>query len=175
VLGGYGEPKDHFERVGQTSLGRDHCWIRPDEAASMSEGEMPASLLRRMALYHLVDNTRGEPPVWRPDQLCEVEASLGGGRLRGSVRLESNGGRRGYHASLAGYVSARDGNVTRFDVIADGVAWGRGYHNAGAPRGTYPLAIRFALAEGVRPFDGIPPGAARTRVREYIGLEERDA
>lgn len=173
VLGGYDTPTTNFERLQQSFVGHDHCWIRSDEADTLSEGEMPVSLLKRMALYHFVDNTRGEPPVWRLDQLREVTASLGSGRLTGSVRLESEGGQRGYHASLAGFVSARGGKVKQFDVIANGMAWGRGYHNAGAPRGRYPLAIRFTLAEGVAPFDGIPPGAARTGQREYIEAKSR--
>ena len=173
VLGGYEEPSTNFERLRQSFVGRDHCWIRSDEVDTLSHGEVPVSLLKRMALYHFVDNTRGEPPVWRLDQLRQVEASLGGDRLTGSVRLESASGQRGYHASLAGSVSARRGEVTRFDVIANGVAWGRGYHNAGAPRGRYPLAIRFTLAECIGPFDGIPPGAARTGQREYIEAKGR--
>ena len=42
--------------------------------------------------------------------------------------------------------------------------------NGRAPRGRYPLAIRFTLAQGAWPFDNVPPGAARTRASEYLGM-----
>ena len=170
VLGGYGEPSGHRERILQSSHGRDHFWIRQDEVASLSEDIVPDSLLNRMARFHLVDNTRGEPPMWRADQIRSAEAVLRDGRLVGSVRLETTRLRRGYAASLFGRVDVDGGVVTKFDVVARGLAWGRGYYNSGAPRGRYPLAVRFTLAKGAWPFDAIPPGAARTKATEYLGV-----
>jgi hypothetical protein len=170
VLGGYGEPSDYRQRILQSSHGRDRCWIRQDEVASLSEGVVPDSLLSRMARFHLVDNTRGEPPMWRADQIHTTEAVLSNGRLVGSVRLQTARLRRGYTASLFGLVRAEAGVLTQFDVVARGLAWGRGYYNGRAPRGRYPLAVRFSLAQGARPFDAIPPGAARTRASEYLGI-----
>ena len=170
VLDGYDKPADHLERILQSSHGRDHLWIRDDEVASLSENIVPDSLLSRMARFHLVDNTRGEPPRWRADQIQTANAMLRDGRLFGSARLETACQRRGYAASLFGLVNAEGGVLTQFDVVARGLAWGRGYHNPGVPRGKYPLAVRFALARGVWPFDAIPPGAARTRPREYLGV-----
>lgn len=170
VLGGYGEPAGHRERILQSSHGRDHFWIREDEVASLSEDIVPDSLLARMARFHLVDNTRGEPPMWRADQIRSAEAVLRDRRLVGSVRLETTRLRRGYAASLFGVVHADDGVLRQFDVVARGLAWGRGYHNGGAPRGKYPLAVRFTLAQGGWPFDAVPPGAARTRASEYLGI-----
>ncbi len=170
VLGGYGEPSGPRERILQSSHGRDHFWIRQDEVASLSEGIVPDSLLSRMARFHLVDNTRGEPPMWRADQIRSANAVLRDGRLVGSVRLETTRLRRGYAASLFGLVDVEGGVVTKFDVVARGLAWGRGYYNSGAPRGRYPLAVRFTLAQGMWPFDAVPPGAARTRTSEYLGV-----
>jgi len=170
VLGGYGKPSGHRERILQSSHGRDHFWIRDDEVASLSEEIVPDSLLSRMARFHLVDNTRGEPPMWRADQVRSVEAVLRDGRLVGSVQLETARLRRGYAASLFGLVHVEGDVLTQFDVVARGLAWGRGYHNGGAPRGKYPLAVRFTLAQGVWPFDAVPPGAARTRASEYLGV-----
>jgi len=170
VLGGYGEPSNYRERILQSSHGRDHCWIRQDEVASLSEEIVPDSLLNRMARFHLVDNTRGEPPMWRADQIRTAVAMLHDGRLDGSVRIETARGRRGYEASLLGLVDIEDGELTQFDVVAHGRAWGRGYYNAGAPRGKYPLAVRFTMSQGAWPFDAVPPGAARTRASEYLGV-----
>ena len=170
VLGGYGEPSDYRERILQSAHGRDRCWIRHDEVESLSEDIVPCSLLARMARFHLVDNTRGEPPMWRADQIRAAEATLHDGRFAGSVRIETARGRRGFEASLLGEVHASGGVLTRFDVVAHGVAWGRGYFNAGAPAGKYPLAVRFSLSQGALAFDAIPPGAARTRNSAYLGL-----
>jgi len=172
VLGGYGEPSGDRERILQSSQGRDHLWIREDEVASLSENIVPDSLLTRIARFHLVDNTRGEPPMWRADQIRNAEAVLYDGRLVGSVRLETTRMRRGYEASLFGMVEVDEGELTKFDVVARGLAWGRGYFNSGAPRGRYPLAVRFTLAKGQWPFDAIPPGAARIRTTGYLGVPE---
>ena len=170
VLAGYAEASDYHERILQSSHGRDRCWIRQDEVATLSEEIVPGSLLNRMARFHLVDNTRGEPPMWRGDQIHVAEAMLRDGRFVGSVRIETARGRRGYEASLLGFVNAEDGVLTQFDVVAHGLAWGRGYHNRGAPRGKYPLAVRFTMSQGASPFDAVPPGAARTRASEYLGV-----
>jgi hypothetical protein len=170
VLGGYDEPAGDRERILQSSVGRDHCWIREDEVASLSEGIVPDSLLSRMARFHLVDNTRGEPPMWRADQIRSAGAVLRDGRLIGSVRLETTRRRRGYAASLFGLVAVKGDVVRQFDIVARGLAWGRGYYNRGAPRGRYPLAVRFTLSEGAWPFDAVPPGAARTRPSAYLGI-----
>lgn len=170
VLGGYSEPSGHRERILQASHGRDRCWIRQDEVASLSEDTVPDSLLNRMARFHLVDNTRGEPPMWRAHQIHTAEAMLRDGRFVGSVRIETARGRRGYEAALLGFVDVEGGVLTRFDLVARGLAWGRGYYNAGVPPGRYPLAVRFTVAQGAPSFDAVPPGAARTRASEYLGV-----
>jgi hypothetical protein len=170
VLGGYREAWDYRERILQSAHGRDRCWIRQDEVASLSEDTVPDSLLNRMARFHLVDNTRGEPPMWRADQIHTAEAMLRDGRFVGSVRIETARGRRGYEAALLGFVDVEGGVLTRFDVVARGLAWGRGYYNGGVPPGRYPLAVRFTVARGAQSFDAVPPGAARTRASEYLGV-----
>ena len=170
VLGGYDEPSGDHERILRSSHGRDRFWIRDDEVASLSEEIVPDSMLSRMARFHLVDNTRGEPPMWRADQVRSAEAVLRDGRLVGSIRIDTARGRRGYEASLLGFVDVEDGVLTQFDVVARGLAWGRGYHNYGAPRGKYPLAVRFTMSQGAWPFNAVPPGAARTRASEYLGV-----
>ena len=43
------------------SMGRDVLWTRKDENDALARGVFPESLKRRMALYTLIDNTRGEP------------------------------------------------------------------------------------------------------------------
>jgi hypothetical protein len=169
VLGGYDQPADSREAILQSSRGRDHCWIRRDEMEAMSSGMMPASLLLRMARFHLVDNTRGEPPMWDADDIRSLDGQMLGDRFTGSVSIEDKTSSRGYAAQLSGFVRADGDGLKEFDIIARGLAWGSGSYNSGAPRGKYPVAVRFTIAQGVWPFDYVPPGAARTRAAEYLG------
>src|SRR5437868_5918567 len=55
-------------------VGRDHLWIYADEvremlAAGAGEFPLPRALAARIARFHLVDNVRGEPEMWEPDQV----------------------------------------------------------------------------------------------------------
>jgi hypothetical protein len=163
VLSPPDESANKDAKMFQESLGEDHLWIRKDEAESLARAELPDSLKRRIALYHLNDFTRGEPNLWRGDEAKKVEMSLRDGKLTGIVHLETADGRRGYEAELLGFVEARDGRLTRFDVVANGQFWGAGtYTNtAGTPKGKFPLAVSFRLAEGTTEADKVPPQAAR--------------
>jgi hypothetical protein len=169
VLGGYHAPGDSREAILQSAQGRDHCWIRRDEVLELAAGIMPDSLLSRMARFHLVDNTRGEPPMWDAEDIRSVSADLHEHRFTGSISIEAESSLRGYAAHLLGSIRAEGETLKQFDIIARGMAWGSGPFNGGAPRGKYPFAVRFTIAQGVWPFDSIPPGAARTRAAEYLG------
>src|SRR5262249_13267103 len=70
VLGGY-DASNHRSRHRLDSLGRDHLWLRKDEAKALARGELSESLTRRLVRFHLVDSTRGEPPMWRADEVKE--------------------------------------------------------------------------------------------------------
>ncbi|MBI3857638.1 MAG: hypothetical protein HY293_18305 [Planctomycetes bacterium] len=163
VIGGQEETGNKTAQMFQASLGEDHLWIRKGEAEQLSRGELPESLKRRIALYHLNDFTRGEPNLWRADQVKKLEMGLKDGKLTGSVQLETPDGRRGYETELLGFVEAKDGKLTRFDVVSKGLFWGAGtYTNtAGTPKGKFPLAVAFRLAEGGLEADKVPPQAAR--------------
>jgi len=75
ILSGYEEPENEFRRIFQTSLGRDNLWIRADEHTTLAKGQLPKSLLKRLARYHLVDNTRGEPTMWRENEIEKLEGA----------------------------------------------------------------------------------------------------
>src|SRR5262249_51862243 len=126
-----------METAWKTSLGREHLWVRKDEAQALTKGELPESLKRRIARYHRVDNTRGTPMGWAETDIKKLEMTLSEGRLTGSAHLETKDGSRGYQADLLGFVEARDGKVTRFDVVARGEFWGHGPHTPGAPKGRF--------------------------------------
>lgn len=163
---------------------RDHLWLTrgdwrsliPDDPAEGQVVPVPDRLVRRIARYHLVDNTRGEPPFWGPDEVRSARMTLTveqetADRLR--LRLEGEAvlatapepllADRGYEASLLGYIEVdrTAGEVTRFDLVAMGDHWGEGRYTRGARPGRTPLGIAFTLVDGSDPADRIPPQASR--------------
>ncbi len=168
VLGGYEEPENEFRRIFQQSLGRDNLWISANEHSALAKDQLPQSLLKRLARFHLVDNTRGEPPMWHENEIKKLEGNLRNGQLRGTVQLKTAKSDRGYDALLFGNVEAKNGKVTRLDVVAKGEFWGEGTYTRNAPKGRFPLAIAFTLADGKDAADTIPPQGSRGWLPGYI-------
>ena len=168
VLDGYEATDDQWRQIFQSSLSRDNLWISKSEHQDLVNGKVADSLARRIAKYHLIDNTRGEPPMWNDDEVRSVNLQLKDGKLTGQVHLETKSGDRGYDAQLFGVVETTDGQVTRFDVVAKGDFWGEGTYTRGAPKGKFPLGISFTLADGSDTADQIPPQASRGWLRGYI-------
>lgn len=168
ILDGYEPTTDKWRRIFQTAMSRDNLWISKTEHEALVRGELPASLKQRISLFHLVDNTRGEPPFWNPDELRDSSLSLKSGRLSGDVRLQTGRGDRGYEAALNGIVEVQDGKVVRFDAVVLGDFWGQGPYTGNAPKGRFPLAVSFSLADGTDIADQIPPQGSRGWVRGYI-------
>lgn len=168
VLDGHAAPKSKegtiqydMEKAWKSSMGREHLWIRQDEVAALVKGELPESLKKRIVRYHLVDDTRGTPTGWTEDDIKKVEITLVEGRLKGVVHLETKKGDRGYQADLLGFIQAKDGKVTRFDIVAHGQFWGEGAHTPNAPKGRFPLAIAFSLADPKDQLYKLVPDAVR--------------
>lgn len=168
ILGGYEETENPWRRMFQEGLGRDNLWVRKDEHDALTEGILPESLMIRLARFHLVDNTRGEPPIWRREDVRENRSSLNDGQLNGFVHLKTKGGEREYKADLLGRVEVLDGRVVRFDVVAKGLFRGEGPYTRGAPKGNFPLAIGFQIADGSDIADSIPPQGSRGWLDGYI-------
>src|SRR5262249_41071206 len=95
---------------GGDRAAHDHLWLRekdwkalvPANPKKGDEFPCPAGVAERIVLFHLIDNTRGEPPFWGKDQIrsparkpspllkvtvAEVTASKVRLRLDGSVLL----------------------------------------------------------------------------------------
>ena len=168
ILGGYEPTTDKWRRIFQTALSRDNLWITAEEHRALSRGEIPAKLQKRIARFHLVDNTRGEPPMWREKEIQRLEMKLVKGRLTGRVQLKTARGDRGYDADLLGFVESKNGKVTRLDIVVRGKFWGEGRYTRRAPKGRFPLAVSFSLADGKDVADRIPPQGSRGWVPGYL-------
>ncbi len=168
VLGGYPPTTDERRRILQTALGRDNLWLTATEHRELVDGGLPRSSLLRIACFHLVDDTRGEPPMWRPEQIQVLDVSRDGDRISGTVRLRTQDGQRDYVASIFGFVGVDRDRVTRLDLVADGLFRGEGPFTPGAPRGWFPLAVAFTLADGSDVADAIPPQGSRGWVDGYL-------
>ena len=168
VLGGYEKTDNEFRRIFQSSLGRDNLWIRADEHAALAKGQLPQSLLKRLARFHLVDNTRGEPPIWRDNEIKKLEGTLRNGQLRATVQLQSADNKRAFEAQLFGHIETQAGKVTRLDLVAKGHFRGEGTYTRNAPKGRFPLAIAFTLADGKDAADTIPPQGSRGWLPGYM-------
>lgn len=169
VLGGYEETDDEYRRMFQQGIGRDNLWIRKDEHQALAKGEVLPSLAIRLARFHLVDNTRGEPPMWKPEEIVKCQLQLSeDGKLLGSVHLRTASRDREFKADLFGVVESKNGEVTRFDLVAKGMFRGEGRYTRNAPKGEFPVAIAFRLADGSDLADGVPPQGSRGWLDGYI-------
>ncbi len=167
VLDGFDTASARWRDVLRNQVGEDHLWIRKDEAEALARGQLPEGLKRRIARFHLNDFTRGEPHMWRSEEVRKLDLALAGGKLSGSAHLETGRGDRGFTCDLLGFVEAKDGALTRFDLVARGRFWGEGTYTGGAPKGKFPFAVAFRLAEGTKEADKVPPQGARD-VNEYL-------
>jgi hypothetical protein len=156
---------------GGGEAARDHLWLRPEDWRPLVPDDprpgqtlsVPEKLVARIARYHLVDNTRGEPPFWEPEHVRKAELTItiasvtpGAVRLRldGAVLLSTSAdpsqSERGYDARLLGHLTydCKADALTRFDAVALGDHWGEGRFTPDARPGRAPLGVAFLLADG---------------------------
>lgn len=166
VLGGYEKAEDPLRKVFQNGTGEDNLWIRKDEAEALVAGRFPDSLSARIAAYHLIDNTRGEPPLWHAEGVRRRDVRREGDLVLGSFRLGTDA--HGAELEMRGVVEVREGRIARFDLVAKGLFWGSpGEGLTAPPPGKYPVAIAFRLADGKDEADRLPPQGARD-LRDYL-------
>jgi hypothetical protein len=175
---------------GGNLAARDHLWLTEEEWKSLIPANpkkgarlpMPLPVARRIARFHLLDNTRGEPTLWTEDDIRSVDMTLtvedasavhlelG---LNGSALLATDAdpakAKRGYEVKLFGFVAYNglQKTIDRFDVVAVGDHWGEGTYTRGAREGRKPLGVAFALASKDAPSNQVPPQAAR-EIDEYF-------
>jgi hypothetical protein len=171
-------------KAGGDRPAHDHLWLTqaewkaliPEKAKKGDAFPMPAKIALRIFRFHLLDNTRGEPPQWQKHEvrsgkitLTVEEVSAKGVRLRldGSALLATEAdtvkAKRGFEVRLLGYLDYNEGSkkIDRFDLVALGEHWGESNLTRGARAGRTPLGIAFELASGNSPGDLVPPQAAR--------------
>jgi hypothetical protein len=178
---------------GGNLAAHDHLWLTEAEWKSLVPAgarpgdsfPVPRRLMLRILRFHLVDNTRGEPPAWSVQQvrrasmkLTVEEAGPGGVKLRldGSALLATDTdparARRGFDVRLLGYIHYDAGKraIDRFDVVAVGDHWGESALTRGARPGRAPLGVALSLARGDAPADRVPPQWLREAGR-YMNAE----
>ncbi len=169
VISGYGASSNPWQDLFSRALSRDNLWVTKEEHEQLVAGAFPKSLQRRIARYHLVDNTRGEPPMWKPSEIRNVHMALdSSGAVSGEVALRTDAGDRGFEAELKGEIQVAGGQVTDLKLVCLGQFWGEGRFTGGAPEGKFPLAITFTLADGSDVADRIPPQGSRGWVDGYL-------
>ena len=134
-----------YDKVFQQSLGSDRLWVRKDEADALAAGTFPESLKGRMMRNHV-------QYVMSKDAKS-LDVAIKNGRIEGAVPLGDS-----KNAACLGYVEAKAGKVTRFELLLKG--WGQRVEDHGfsaclsvVPKaGPVPAALFFELAD---PKDGL--------------------
>jgi hypothetical protein len=180
------------EFEGGDKSARDHLWLTEAEVKSLvpdglrpgGSFPVPAPVAHRLLRFHMMDNTRGEPPAWEKAdvrasdlRLIVEEATPDRVRLRleGSALLataaDPKKADRGFDVRLLGTLGydRRKQVMDQFRVVAVGDHWGEGLYTGGARPGRTPLGIALDLADRTNPADLIPPQMAR-HVETYFGL-----
>lgn len=170
-----GENRESFRHNGFGSA-TDHLWLTRDELRSLSAiargnpqgGPVPAPIAMRIARFHLVDNTRGEPPHWRREevrklafQVSQASPSSSDLHLAGEFHLETKDGKRGYDGELSGLLALPKTGKPDIRLVAIGEHWGEGPYTPNARPGKNPLAVAFTTGDPGKPEDRVPPQAAR--------------
>jgi hypothetical protein len=186
---GEGFCKGTGSRIGGDFAARDHLWLTEAEWKSLIPVEpkkgqtfdVPAAVRDRILRFHLVDNTRGEPPFWRRQEIrtgkmtltvAEVTPERVRLKLEGTAllatRADPKQATRGFDAGLLGNIEydRKKQAITRLDAVALGEHWGQGPYTGGARPGRSPLGVTFELTRG-EAADSVPPQAAR-EIGEYL-------
>ena len=117
--------RDSRRRPGRT----DHLWLTEAEWKSLVPGHpnrgdcfpLPATITERILRFHLTDNTRGEPPMWRHDEIRThelvlivedvtpeaIRLRLDGTALLASAADVAKAG-RGFDVRLLGYLRSKN-------------------------------------------------------------------
>ena len=169
VLGGYEKADNNWREIFQKAVSRDNLWITLEEQRALARGEFTDSLTQRLVRYHLVDNTRGEPTFWKPDDVKHASLKVDkDGNISGNVRLARPNGSSGYEANLLGKLAFTNKRLTQFDVVAIGDYWGAGRYTRTPPKGRFPVGVSFRIPAKPSAYDLIPPQGTKGWMDPYL-------
>jgi len=135
-----------YDAVFQGSLGSDRLWVRKDEAEALAGGAFPESLKKRILRCHANYVMGGT--------VKDLSLSVRDGRITGSLQPAD----AEHPAELLGFVEAKNGAVTRFELLIRGYAKRVEDHGFSAGLSVVPkdkrvpAALYFELAD---PKDGL--------------------
>ena len=172
VLAGYPTGSaSAYQTILQNAVGRDNLWIYPAELAALEAGQFPRTLAEKIARFHAVDNTRGEPPMWRESEIQQLQIRLReNGVVQGRLKLATADQHRQYQADLRGRLEFSDGQLRRFDLVIHGFFQGEGPYTKGAPAGKFPLAVAFRIGDSSDPAGQVLPQAIKAFGRGYLRM-----
>jgi hypothetical protein len=167
-----GDPKLSFAKEYMESPGQMFLLLRKEEAAALAKGSLPttvklllaSSLMDPVQENRLLIKPRGNLP-WQPRDLKKLEMRLEDGRLTGSVRLErtieegEHKGHGSYEGEILGLVEAKDGRLTRFDVVVKGHgvdAFAPRPPHRVVPTGRFPMVFAFSIVNKPEELAKIP-------------------
>lgn len=170
--------------AGGGMAARDFLWLTkaevkalaPPKAEAGQSYPLPEKVAARIARFHLNDNTRGEPVLWKADEVRKSEWTLTvtnvtdagvevrlDGSVTASTKPDPTDSDRGFTGKARGHlrwVPAKN-TFDKFDVAVVGDHWGEGSHTPGARPGRSLLGFAFTLADPTVPGNTIPPQANR--------------
>jgi hypothetical protein len=173
ILGGqWAKKKSRWDDIFRSSTGHDHLWLSKAERRELVAGKVPKGLALRVARFHLPDNTRGEPPMWRKRDVrkATIEFRRSGRKryLVGEFEMKTTDSVRTFRGSLLGEVVVKGGKLARFDFVVRGLAKGRGKYTQDPPVGEYPIGYAFRLADRKLMATRVPPQGSRD-LGDYMG------
>lgn len=168
ILGGYEESNDPYRTIFQQSVARDNLWVSAEEETELVNLKFPKSLARRITKYNLIDNTRGEPPMWNQNEIKLLAIDVDKeGVIAGDFEIATKDGKRGFKGSVYGQLEADEKKLKRMDFVAKGDFWGEGQYTRRAPKGEFPIAMAFRIADGSDPADKVNPQGVKGWWHEY--------
>jgi hypothetical protein len=179
---------------GGDRAAHDRLWIMDEEWRTLLGGDvkvgqkiaLPDRLMRRLARFHLVDSTRGEPPAWKNSEVRRCQATLVVDRIKDglvegsimgdfllSTHPDAAKAERGFEGTLQGSfaLNPKNSQAERFELVALGEHWGAGPFTHGARPGRQPLGIYITYSPQAQPSDRVPPQGARW-LQGYVQAEK---
>ncbi|MEM7784063.1 MAG: hypothetical protein AAF623_11975 [Planctomycetota bacterium] len=174
VLNGYEYADDQWQKAFEDSIARDNVWLAKSDVTEIKKvleigGPFPERLAQRLARFHFNDNTRGEPNRWNKTELKMLQLNLAtDGKLTGIFQLENAKGNLGFEGEILGEIRFESEDLIRFDMVAKGMFRGHGWFAPHPPKGKFPVAIAFTLADGTDVADRLIPHGAKGNIDEYL-------